>query len=255
MKPFTFHIPTRIVFGRGEISRIGEFIDPRAKNILIISDKNVPRKSGAVDKIIASLKGCQCLVFDEIEENPSFDSVQKGAVYATENRADLVIGLGGGSPMDAAKGIALLVRNSGELTAYVGGKELEKSPLPIVCIPTTSGTGSEVTPFAVFSDPEQGEKVGYSRPELFPRVSIIDPELTYSMPEEVIVNSGLDALIHSIEAYLSTESFPLNDRLALHAIEISIANLKKARLREKAAMDAMAYAATLGGIAIANAGT
>lgn len=255
MKNFTFHIPTRVVFGRGEINNIEENLDSRARNVLIVTDKNVSQKSSAVDKILGSLRARECFVFDEVEENPSFKLVKKGALFASENSIKLVIGVGGGSPMDAAKGIALLAENSDDLTAYIAGKPLEKNPLPVVCVPTTSGTGSEVTPYAVFTDPENNEKVGYSNPALFPRLSIVDPELTYSMPEDVIVNTGFDALIHCIEAYFSTKSFPLNDRLALHSIEIVIGNLKKARLREKEAMAAMAYAATLGGVAISNAGT
>jgi alcohol dehydrogenase class IV len=255
IRDFTFHIPTKIVFGRGKIKTIEECLDPGAQNVLIVTDKNVVEKSGALDKLRNGLRACQRFVFDEVEENPSFEQVSRGARFAVENNVDLVIGVGGGSPMDAAKGIAVLARNNGDLKEYTAGRPFEKSPLPIVCIPTTSGTGSEVTPFAVFTDPEDEQKVGYANPGLFPQLAIVDPELTYSMPEKVLVNTGFDALIHSIEAYLSTESFPLNDQLALHSIEVAVANLKRARAKDEEAMDAMAYSATIAGIAIANAGT
>lgn len=151
----------------------------------------------------------------------------------------LVIGIGGGSAMDAAKGIA------DRISAYC----------PIACIPTTSGTGSEVTPFAVFTDPANETKLGFSKAHFFPKFSIIDPELTYSMPDAVILNTGLDSLAHAVEAFLSTESFDLNDQLALHSIRLVTENLPKAIRRDPEAMDAMAYSAMLSGMAIAHAST
>ena len=157
--------------------------------------------------------------------------------------------------MDAAKGIAVLAKNKGELIDYINGKEFENSPLPIICIPTSSGTGSEVTPYAVFTDPKQEIKTAIAHDKLFPKTSIIDPELTYSMPKHVIINTGLDALTHSIEAYLSTQSFDLNDQLALQSINLIINNLEKATSGEHEAMSNMAHASMLGGIAIAHAST
>ena len=254
MKNFNFNIPTKAIFGKGRISEIGEHLKPFPGRVLIVTDKTIAQKTDAVGKLKSNI-GSDILIFDAIEENPSFESVRKGALFAVDNGAKVVIGVGGGSPMDAAKGIAMLAVNNGDLSDILSRKPLENVPLPIICIPTTSGTGSEVTPYLVFTDRENGNKVGYGNPSIFPKFSIIDPELTYSMPENVIVNTGLDALTHSIEAFLSIDSYQMNDILALQSIETVIANLSKAKTKDTCAMDAMAYASMLGGITITNAGT
>ncbi len=157
--------------------------------------------------------------------------------------------------MDAAKGIALLAKNDGSLESYVNGKIIKKKPLPNICVPTSSGTGSEATPYAVFTNRNEDSKGAVSHPGLFPEVSIIDPELSWSMPESVIINTGFDALTHCIEAYMSTETFELNDLIALSGIKIVIENLNNARKKDKAAMSNMAYASVLGGISIAHSST
>ncbi len=157
--------------------------------------------------------------------------------------------------MDAAKGMAILATNPGSIKDYIEGKEIESKALPIICVPTSSGTGSEVTPYAVFTDRAARTKAAIANQQIFPFLSIIDPELTYSMPASVVVNTGLDALTHSIEAFLSTKSFDLNDQLALRSIELVIDNLEKAATKNRPHMDNMAYASLLGGIAITHAST
>jgi alcohol dehydrogenase class IV len=157
--------------------------------------------------------------------------------------------------MDAAKGIAVLATNDFDMRDYMQGKELENDPLPVICIPTTSGTGSEVTPFAVFSDPETEFKGGFAHPGIYPKTAIIDPELTFSMPESLVINTGLDALIHAIESYLSTEANDYTDALALEAVKTVIDNLEKAAKKDPEAMCKLSYAAMIAGIVIAHAGT
>lgn len=255
MRKFKFHIPTKIIFGRGEISKLDKILLPTESNILIVTDKIVSEKSPAVDGAREILKDRTIAVFDGVEENPSIETITQGREIAVSSNADIIIGIGGGSCLDAAKGIAVLSTNSGNIGDFVSGKSLENAPLPNICIPTTSGTGSEVTPYAVFTDAITESKGAISFEEIFPRTSIIDPELTYTMPENVIVSTGMDVLTHAIEAYLSTESFEMNDALALRAIEIVRDNLPAARNKEEKAMDAMAYASMLAGIAIAHAST
>ncbi len=255
MDNFRFHIPTKIIYGGGEIQKFHDHLSPAHRRILIVTDKGVATKSGAMDRLRPQLQDRAVFVFDDVEENPSLGLVERGGQFARDRQIDLVVGLGGGSSMDAAKGIALLATNEGRMIDYMQGKQFANDLLPIVCIPTSSGTGSEVTPYAVFTDPDLHTKGGYTHDKLFPIFSIIDPELTYSMPEPVVVNTGLDVLTHAIEAYLSTESFALNDLLALHAVEIVIDNLEQACQKDKPAMNNMAYASTLGGMVIANAGT
>ncbi len=234
---------------------MGSILRPFEDNILIVTDKIVSSKSPAVEAARENLKDRTVAVFDDVEENPSIDTITRGKKTAVSNKADIIVGIGGGSCMDAAKGIAVLATNPGEIGVYMAGKSLENKPLPNICIPTTSGTGSEVTPYAVFTDREKKSKGAIGFEEIFPRVALVDPELTYTMPENVIVSTGMDVLTHAVEAYLSTESFKMNDMLALHAIEIVRDNLPVARDGDKGAMDAMAYASTLGGIAIAHAST
>jgi 1,3-propanediol dehydrogenase/alcohol dehydrogenase len=255
MKKFDFNIPTKIIYGRGRIKELGENVDTQMANILIVTDKNVAQQSGALEILSSQLKGQNLIVFDEVEENPSLDLLDKGRLLAQREHINLIIGLGGGSPMDAAKGIAVLSTNEGGMLDYMEGKNLAHDPLPVICIPTSSGTGSEVTPYAVFTDRKRQTKGGFSHPKIFPQVSIVDPELTYSMPKSVIINTGLDALTHAIEAFLSTDAFELNDALALHAINIILKELPEASHKSKTAMDALAYAAMIAGITITHAGT
>jgi alcohol dehydrogenase class IV len=255
MKDFNFHMPTKIVFGPGKIKELTKHLTGRSDRILLVTDKMVAEKSGALKKISAQVHDKMAFLFDEVEENPSLDLIEKGRETIRENPVQLIIGIGGGSSMDAAKGMAVLATNHRPMTDYMSGTPLENDPLPVICIPTSSGTGSEVTPFAVFTDKENENKEGYAHEKIFPILSIIDPELTYSMPEPVIANTGIDVLTHAIESYLSTESFLLNDQLALHAIEIALQNLEPACRKEKEAMNRMAYASMAAGIAITHGGT
>jgi len=258
MNNFIFSVPTKVVFGNGRINEMAAHLphEPGGTgNILIVTDKNVSQKSGALDKIASQFNREAFHVFDAVEENPSLDLIKNAARMAREKNIEIVMGLGGGSSMDAAKGCAVLAANPGEMNDYIKEKPLENNPLPVVCIPTTFGSGSEVTPYAVFTDHENRCKTCFSHPAIFPRVSIVDPELTYSIPASVAVNTGLDALIHAIEAYLSTNTYALNDVLALHAVETILNHLPAAAGKDRDAMSHMSYAAMLAGIAIANAGT
>lgn len=255
MKSFTFHIPTKIIFGPGKIQELDSQISNEYKNILIVTDVILLTKTEIISKVKSILNKRNVFIFSEVEENPTFKTIEKGAQYAKSNNIDLILGIGGGSSMDAAKGIAIKTLNEASIKNIVEGHAEIHQVLPIICIPTSSGTGSEVTPFAVFTDSETHLKMGYSHPNIFPIISLIDPELTYSMPAVVIINTGLDALAHSIEAYLSKLSFELNDQLAIEAIRIIIENLENASKKNKEAMNKMAYAAMLGGVVISHAST
>jgi len=255
MDNFTFHIPTRIIFGQGKIKELITELPAKTHNILIVTDSGIFHKTDIINRVVSNLPNIEVSIYHEIEENPSLLSINKGSVFVKEKNVDLVIGVGGGSAMDAAKGIALMATNPGNIADYISGAELHTDPLPVVCIPTTSGTGSEVTPFAVFTDPENEVKLGYANEKLFPILSIIDPELCNSMPDKVIIDTGLDSLSHAVEAYLSTESFDLIDQIALHSIKLVINNLKNASNKNKQAMGNMAYSAMLSGITIAHAST
>lgn len=255
MQNFTFHIPTKIIFGSGKIQELDSIIDKTQRNILIVTDNILLTKTEIIKDVKSILHNRKVFIFSEVEENPSYATVEYGSKFARSNNIDLVLGIGGGSSMDAAKGIALRIHNDSSIKDIVENNALVDNVLPIICIPTSSGTGSEATPFAVFTDTETHIKNGFSHPSIFPSISLLDPELTYSMPPSVVINTGLDALAHALEAYLSNLSFELNDQLALKAIKIIIENLENAANKKPEAMNKMAYAAMLGGIAISHAST
>ncbi len=255
MKAFDFSIPTRIIFGLGRIAELAKHIPMSTKRIMLVSEQNLFQHSQAVQKVLEQLNDFEVDLFLEVEENPSFETVERAGHLAREANCDLIIGVGGGSPMDAAKGVAMVATNSLSLRNLIGVESLPNPPLPVICIPTTSGTGSEVTPYAVFTDRAGGNKCGYGNDLIFPVVSILDPELTFSMPKSVVVNTGLDALTHSIEAYLSTLSNPFNDLMALESIERVITHLPGAAKGNEEDLAVMAYASMLGGIAITHGGT
>lgn len=255
MKNFNYHLPTRILFGKGRIREVSGQIPADRRNVLIVTDPIAGEKSGALEAVLPQFAGKNVSIFKNVDENPSFANIEEGRAVARSIRAEFIIGIGGGSPMDAAKGIAVLASNKGDMRDYMKGQTLEVAPLPVLCVPTTSGTGSEVTPYAVFTDPETQNKGGFAHPGIFPVASIIDPELTYSMPKNLVTNTGLDVLAHALESYLSAESFELNDILALHVIETVLGNLKPATLKIREAMDRMSYASMAAGITITHGGT
>ena len=255
MQDFDFHMPTRVLFGEGRIEELESNIAPRFKRILIVTEKNVARLSGAVEAALAQLSSREFTVFTDVEENPPFSVLESGRKLGVESGVQMVIGIGGGSAMDAAKGIAVLASNEGHMEDFMDGHPLTHDPLPVVCIPTTSGTGSEVTPYAVFTDREKKTKGGFTHPKLFPVLSVVDPTFTYSMPERIIVGTGLDALTHAIEAALSTLASPMSDMIAIESIQTVLKSLKKASQKDEQAMGEMAYASMLAGIAITHGGT
>jgi len=255
MTSFDFHLPTKIIFGRGRIAELGAHVPAKTKRVFIVTDETIATQTPALDVTLQALSGYEIRTFTRVEENPSIATVEDGGREARTFKAQFVIGLGGGSPMDAARGIAMLAANPGPLSRHLDGEPMKRPPLPVIAVPTTSGTGSEVTPYAVFTDKDAGNKIGYGNPGIFPTIALVDPELTYSMPAAVVVNTGLDVLAHAVEAYLSTMSFPLNDTLALHAIDVVLAHLGRATLKDRESMDQMAAAAAIAGAAIAHGST
>ena len=252
---FNFHLPVKVVFGNGRIKELKDFIPETISRILLVSEKNLSENTPVVRNVTDQLNGFDVKQFIDVEENPSFETVKRGGKLAREHKSQLIIGLGGGSPMDAAKGVAMCAVNQEPLSELIKIGRLPVDPLPVICIPTTSGTGSEVTPYAVFTDRNNLNKCGYANEKIFPLVALVDPELTFTMPQPVIANTGLDVLTHSIEAYLSMDATPMSDLVAVESIQLVLKNLGLALEKEKEAMSKMAYASILGGIAITHGGT
>jgi alcohol dehydrogenase class IV len=220
MNPYRFFMPTEILFGAGILDRLGPETALLGRRALLVTGRRSARESGALDAAVGSLTeaGLQVAVFDRVEENPSDRTVAEGTRTAREGGCDVIVALGGGSPMDAAKGIAVLLDLGGDLSRYYGGGKVGRPVRPVVAVPTTAGTGSEVTPYAVFVDSESDLKRSVASPHIFPRTALLDPQLTVSMTPEITANTGIDALTHALEGFTSVKAQPISDRLALEAI-------------------------------------
>lgn len=223
-KETIFHMPTKIVLGIGKAqSLIEEITSEGLNNLLLVADPGImelKRVKDLIENIIN--KGFLCAIFNEIEPNPSSRSVEKGAKIAKEFGVDSVIAIGGGSAIDVAKGIALCATNEGSVLDYsrIGNKKITVRPLPLFALPTTSGTGSEVTHVSVITDKTNLRKIVIASPWLYPKTSILDPLLVQSLPPNLTAFTGMDALTHAIEAYVTLKNGPITDSLAIKAISL-----------------------------------
>ncbi len=220
MNDYRFFMPTEVFFGPGTLDQVGQEAARFGRRAFLVTGRQSSKKSGALDTAVGSLQaaGLEVIVFDRVEENPSDRTVAEGARMAREGQCDVIVALGGGSPMDAAKGMAILCALGGKLSGYYGGGKVGGSVLPVIAVPTTAGTGSEVTPYAVFVDSEKNLKRSVASPHIFPRSALLDPQLTVSMSPEITANTGIDALTHALEGFTSVKAQPISDRLALEAI-------------------------------------
>jgi 4-hydroxybutyrate dehydrogenase len=226
--------PTRIVFGTGEAARAGEeALTAGIGRALIVTDAGV-LAAGLCEPVRASLERLQIptAIYSGIQSNPTEQDVAGGAAAFRDHHADGIVAIGGGSPIDSAKLIAVRVRTNvtwEELDdARAGGKHVPRDVPPVIALPTTAGTGSEVGRAAVLTVESTGKKTVVFSPYLLPKVAILDPELTASMPAKTTAATGFDALTHCIEAYLSLGDHPMADAIALAGIDLVVANLKQA---------------------------
>jgi alcohol dehydrogenase class IV len=259
MEPFELFAPTRIVAGHGSLDRLGDEVMRLGRKCLVVSGRRSARLSGLLGRVtdLLNAKKIECSLFDQVEPNPTTDTIQDGADMARLKKIRWVLGVGGGSAIDAAKAVALMAVNQGDVRSYCAGMRPENPPFPVVAVPTTSGTGSEVTAASLITDVKAGDKLGLVLPELFPQLAVLDPALTSSMPENVTVDTGLDALCHAIESYFSRRHSPYTDVLAQEAIRRIVRSLPIARKDPEnlGARSNMHLAATLSGLCIANTGT
>lgn len=224
---FNFYHPVNLEFGKGTLSTIGTHAAKYGDKALIVTTGDFFEKNGLVGKILSLLNdaGVASELFSDVSPNPMTTEIDLGAEFAKRSGCNVMIGLGGGSAMDAAKGIAISAAHEGGLWKYCGigegndGVVTEKT-LPIIAITTTSGTGSHVTPWAVFTNPATNEKPGMGGPYLFPKVSIVDPELMMSLPPRLTAATGFDAFAHALEAYTSNLCSPFTDMYAVEAMKL-----------------------------------
>lgn len=247
----------KMVAGPGAINVLGrEVKNLQAEKVLIVTDKGVIN-AGIVDEAIKPLKkeGIKFEIFDEIEPNPKDTTVEKGAQYLRNINAEAVIGIGGGSPMDSAKVIAALSCNEGPIEKYYGNP-FKNQGKPVIAVATTSGTGSEVTPASMITDTKNKVKCCVLSWSIAAKVAITDPELTLSLPPRLTAETGMDALVHAIEGYLSKNATPFSDANAYHAIKLILSNLRKAYAdgSNLEARTNMMIGSTLAALAFANVG-
>jgi alcohol dehydrogenase len=226
MQSFTYFMPTRLIFGPGKLAELGTTPHfPWKKALVVVGQSGSTRRFGSLERVrgLLASRGVEVVVYDKIRPNPEAAQVEEAARLARAEGCDVVVGLGGGSPIDSAKSIAVLARNPGHYWDYMmsgtGGRKVpEHGALPIVAITTTAGTGTEADPWTVQSNPETREKIGWGCDCTFPALSIVDPELMVTLPPKQTAYTGMDALFHAVEAYLATCHQPASDLLALDAV-------------------------------------
>ena len=255
---FLFRTTKRILFGAGSLEKIGtEAQLLKAKKALIVTDPGIIQ-AGLIAPLQQSLEaaGLSLAIFDRVEPDPRIEVVEECLTAARKEGIDLLIGYGGGSSLDIAKVTSVMLTNPEGIDAFFGVDLVPRPGVPVILIPTTAGTGSEVTPIAILSDTRENLKKGIVSPHLFPEVALLDPILTLGLPPAVTAFTGLDALIHAIEAYTSVNANDLTDQLAFRAMELIAGSLLTAYARgeDLPARSDMLEGSLLAGMAFANAG-
>jgi len=254
---FTYFAPTKIVFRRGALDKIGEEAKRLGDRALLVTGRTFARKYGYIDKIRALLEKSKvsCTVFSEVEPNPSYETVERGAELARRENVELVIGFGGGSAMDAAKAIAVLALKKGFIRDYIYPYVVKEEVLPIIAVPTTCGTGSEVTRYSVLTDTTSKRKTVVVGPSIIPKVALLDPSVLVHLPPDLTVYTAFDAFSHAIEAYWSNRSQPISDVLAVESMRLIVENLTSAYQGSSSAKEKLFLASLMAGLAINAAGT
>lgn len=230
MSAFNFYIPTRIQCGSGLAKSTGKLLLPYGiKKLLIVTDPGL-RSTFVVETVLQSLQdeGIAYEIFSDVEANPSTDVLDAAVEFIKRTGCDAILGLGGGSSIDTAKGVAAMATNPGQILDYEGYEKIKVQPLPLFAIPTTAGTGSECTASTVFTNTQTRFKTVIVSSLLLPRLAILDAELTLRLPPEITAATGMDALTHAIESYVSKHANPISQGMALHAIKLISRSLYKA---------------------------
>lgn len=231
LNAFDFILPTKIRFGFGISEELEKEIKALGKNsVMIVTDKGLVQ-AGIVEKVIshlsAEIKG-GLIIFDEVEPNPRDTTVQKAYETAKSKGTDILVAIGGGSSMDVAKGVSILLTNGGTIGDYEGLDQIRKETAPVIAIPTTVGTGSEVTFWSVITDTKRHFKMSVGSTMIAPKVALVDPDLVTSLPPAIIASTGMDALTHAIEGYTCKLSEPITDACGIYAIKYLAENIRNA---------------------------
>jgi alcohol dehydrogenase class IV len=256
---YKFFTPSQLFFGEGCATDVGKWaIDLGGSKVLLVTDGGLA-KTDMVDKVKKDIlaEGLAVFVYDTVEENPTANNVNQGRDLILQEKIDVVVAIGGGSPMDAAKAMAVLSVHEGSIVEYeMGLKPLVKKGPPVIAIPTTAGTGSEATMGSVITDQSSHRKIDVVSPLMAPHMSLVDPLLTQSLPASLTGSTGMDALTHSVEGYTATLASPLTDAIHFKAIELLGASLLKAYQdgNDKSARSNVMMASMIAGIGFPNSG-
>ncbi len=254
----TFQTVAQIITGPGCFCELGRVAAVLGRRALLVTGRHAMRRSGVTDRACAQLEAAGVVprLFEEIAGEPTDAEIDAARQLCREERCDLVIGIGGGSPMDAAKAVAALADAPAPAAEYVRGRDADApSPLPCIAVPTTSGTGAEVTPNAVISCSDGSVKASIRGRGVLPAAALVDSDLTLSCPPDVTAASGMDALTQAIESYVSIHATPLTEALSIRAAELLLADLPVAFRNgaDRAAREACSYGSVMAGMALANA--
>lgn len=250
-----FEVP-EIIYGLGALYKIGQCAKRLGgERVLLVTDPGV-MEAGWVDETIKHLEqeDLKYVIYDNVVTNPRDFQVEEGAQLYVQKKCDVIAAVGGGSPIDMAKGIAILVSNHGQIQEYEGCNRITQPIPPLVCAPTTAGTGADVTQFAIITDTGRKMKMTILSRAIMPDISVIDPRLLQTKSPELMAATGMDALTHALEAYVSSLSWPMTDPHAIHAVELIAEHLVDAvKYKRIEALEGMSIACLEAGIAFSNA--
>jgi len=252
---FNFQSHTRLIYGEGALEQLGERVkEYGGRRVLLVSDGGIIKAGHAASaQEFLSKSGLSTVLFDRVQENPTTRNVAEAVAAARSGDIDFIVGLGGGSSMDTAKGANFIYTNGGKMADYWGVNKTTKAMLPLIAIPTTSGTGSECQSFALIADEETHQKMACGDDKAYARAAILDPALTVSMPRGVTANTGIDAISHALEAHVCTLRTPLSQLFSRESWRLAESSFETV-LREPqniAARGRMLLASAYGGLAIA----
>ena len=254
-----YYVPTKIFFGDKSLNELEGLVKEHSpKRIFLITGKNFVKKSGLQDKILNLLSNHKVFIYNKVNPTPKLEEINNAINEAKKYEADFIIGLGGGSVLDTSKIVSVMLRNEGKILDYHNHKKFENKGVNLVAIPTTAGTGSEVTPFATFYYNNRKKSFrGIGEYFVYPNYAIVDPELTLTMPKEIIASSGLDALSQALESYWSINSYPSLDTHTIKAIKLILENLDYAynNIKDKNARFNMSKASLEAGLAFSQTAT
>lgn len=256
MSPYEYYMPTRVIFGVGTLARLPGLLDEKSRALVVVGERWA-RSSGCLDRLLASLSGFEVTLFEGVPPNPSPETADEAAAMGRHARCDVVIGMGGGSVLDAAKSAAFVMGAEFPTRSYLtGAREMSGPGARFIAVPSTSGTGGEVTPWATLWDMEQGQKYSLSHPLMFPYATVVDPSLMASLSPKQVAISGVDALTHAVEAYWSKHAQPISDAYALQAVRAITTHLERSYAQgDEGSRAAMAQGALAAGLAFSNTRT